>query len=176
MPDDSASALAHLLARVGSLDASFARHGERLAPHTIRVAPPGSHLLIQDGHLVLSEGARENGTRPAIDPLFRSAARHARQRAISVVLSGTLDDGAAGSAAVAHAGGVTIAQDPGEADFPDMPRNAIASGGVRFVLPSSEIAAKIAEVLARADRIRAVLRGISITDENAVDDETRRSA
>jgi two-component system chemotaxis response regulator CheB len=147
MPDDSASALARLFAQVGSLDASFARHGEPLAPRTIRVAPPGSHLLVQDGHLVLSEGARENRTRPAIDPLFRSAAGDAGPRVVSVVLSGTLDDGAAGSAAVARAGGVAIVQDPADAEFPDMPRNAIATGDVGFVLPASAIAAKIGEMV-----------------------------
>jgi two-component system chemotaxis response regulator CheB len=155
MPDDSASALAHLLARVGSLDASFARHGERLAAGTIRVAAPGSHLLIQEGHLVLSGGARENGTRPAIDPLFRSAASHAGPRVVSIVLSGTLDDGAAGSAAVARAGGVAIAQDPADAEFSDMPRNAVATGAVEFILPASDIAAKIVDVLVDFSRARS---------------------
>lgn len=143
MPDDSPSALARLLAHAGPLDAEFADDSQPLHPGRVVVAPPGNHLLVHDGNLELSQGARENGLRPAIDPLFRSAARAAGPDVVSVLLSGTLDDGAAGTAIVRAAGGVTIVQDPAEADFPDMPRNAIATGEVAAVLPVAAIAAAI---------------------------------
>jgi two-component system, chemotaxis family, protein-glutamate methylesterase/glutaminase len=130
MPDDSPSALARVLARAGAMDATFADDGLPLEAGRIAVAPPGNHLLVHDGSLVLSQGARENGTRPAIDPLFRSAARALGADVVSVLLSGTLDDGSAGTAAIRAAGGTTIVQDPAEADFPDMPRHAIETGSV----------------------------------------------
>ena len=143
MPDDSPSALARLLARAGPLDAEFADDHLPLRPGRVAVAPPGNHLLVHDGTLALSQGARENGVRPAIDPLFRSAARAAGPNVVSVLLSGTLDDGAAGTAIVRAGGGVTIVQDPAEADFPDMPRNAIHTGEVAAVLPVAAIAPAI---------------------------------
>jgi two-component system, chemotaxis family, protein-glutamate methylesterase/glutaminase len=143
LPDDSASALARVLARAGTMDASFADDGHSLRAGHVVVAPPGNHLLVHDGHLVLSQGARENGTRPAIDPLFRSAARVAGPDVVSILLSGTLDDGSAGTAAVRDAGGFTIVQDPSDADFPDMPRHAIETGQVMAALPAPAIAAAV---------------------------------
>jgi len=155
LPDDSASALARVLARAGSMDASFADHGVPLQPGHVAVAPPGHHLLVHDGHLMLSQGARENGTRPAIDPLFRSAARVAGPNVVSVLLSGTLDDGSAGTAAVGAAGGFTIVQDPSDADFPDMPRHAIETGHVMAALPVSAIAPAIEAALEEIVRRQA---------------------
>jgi two-component system chemotaxis response regulator CheB len=139
MPHDSPSALARVLARAGSLDAVFADDGQPLEAGRIAVAPPGNHLLVHDGTLVLSQGARENGTRPAIDPLFRSAARALGADVVSVLLSGTLDDGSAGTAAIRASGGTTIVQDPSEADFPDMPRHAIETGAVVAALSVADI-------------------------------------
>jgi two-component system chemotaxis response regulator CheB len=143
MPDDSPSALARVLARAGSLDATFADDGLPLRAGRIAVAPPGNHLLVHDGSLVLSRGARENGTRPAIDPLFRSAARALGADVVSVLLSGTLDDGSAGTAAIRAAGGTTIVQDPSEAEFPDMPRHALETGTVVAALSVPDIAGAI---------------------------------
>ena len=149
MPESSSSELASLLGRGGRLRSRFAGDGTRLDPGTVSVAPPGSHLLVEDGRLRLSLGARENGSRPAIDPLFRTAAHAHGPRVVSVLLSGTLDDGAAGTVAVRRAGGITIAQDPAEAAFGDMPRNAIATGGVSEVLPTATIASRIEELVGR---------------------------
>jgi two-component system chemotaxis response regulator CheB len=149
LPDDSPSELAAILARSGRLRAAFADDGDPLQPATIAVASPGSHLLVQDGHLRLSPGARENRARPAIDPLLRTAAGARGPWVISVILSGTLDDGSAGTMAVRRAGGVTIAQDPADATFPDMPANAIATGAVLEVLAATAIAPRIAELVER---------------------------
>jgi len=154
MPDDSPSGLPTLLARGGRVRARFADDGEALSAGTVAVAPPGNHLMVEDGRLRLSGGAHENGSRPAIDPLFRTAAKAHGPRVVSVVLSGTLDDGAAGTVAVRRAGGTTIAEDPDEASFGDMPRNTIATGAVAEVLPASaigpRIGALVAEILATA--------------------------
>ena len=144
---DSRSALPTLLRRSGVLPAGFPLSGAPVATGTILVAPPGRHLLIHDGHVTLSRGARVNGSRPAIDPLFRSAAAARGPRVVSVVLSGTLDDGAAGTVVVRRTGGMTIAQDPTDADFPDMPENAIATGSVAHVVPARDIGRLVAALV-----------------------------
>jgi two-component system chemotaxis response regulator CheB len=150
LPEDAPSALPALLARTGPLAASFAQDGDRLAAGRILVAPPGFHLLVSDDRVRLSRSARENGSRPAIDPLFRTAARFFGPHVTSVVLSGTLDDGAAGTAFVRARGGTTIAQEPGDALFADMPRNAIVTGVVDHVLPAAGIPALLEQLADRA--------------------------
>ena len=124
--------------------------GEVLRAGMVRVAVPDRHLAIRDGRLSVFFGPPEHRLRPAIDPLFRTAARSHGQRVTSVVLSGTLDDGAAGSASVRLRGGVTIAQDPAEAMFGDMPANAIATGQIAHVASVRDIPAII---LDRLDRL-----------------------
>jgi two-component system chemotaxis response regulator CheB len=148
MPEDSPSGLASVLSSAGPLHATFAEDGAALTPGLIQVAPPGHHLLVHENHVALSRGARENGLRPAIDPLFRSAAAHHGAYVISILLSGTLDDGSAGTAAVCRAGGITIVQDPEDAQFPDMPRNAIATDAVRHILPARRIALLVEDLIA----------------------------
>src|SRR5437660_7499134 len=120
------SVLPKILSRAGPLRASHARDGEAIECGRIYVAPPDHHLLISDGRLRLARGPRENHNRPAIDPLFRSAADAFGARVIGVVLSGSLGDGTAGLQAVKTAGGVAAVQDPSEAAFPDMPASALA--------------------------------------------------
>jgi PAS domain S-box-containing protein len=114
-----------------------------LEPNRIYVAPPDHHLIVADGTLRVVRGPHENGHRPAIDPLFRSAALPYREGAIGVVLSGALDDGAAGSAAISHLGGSVLVQDPSDAAFPDMPRNAIVADRPHAVLPLEELGAAV---------------------------------
>jgi two-component system chemotaxis response regulator CheB len=125
LPSHSRSALDELLNRAGPLGASFASDGEVLRKNRIYIAPPGYHLIARGERLVLGSGPRENNARPAIDPMFRSAALCCGSRAIAVVLTGTLGDGAAGLWAVKQAGGITVVQDPHEAAFPEMPRTAL---------------------------------------------------
>ena len=139
LPANANSMLPGILTRAGSLPATNPVNDERIEPGRIYVAPPDHHLLVRDGRVGLSRGPRENRHRPAVDPLFRSAARHYGPRVVSVVLSGTLDDGTAGSAAVRRRGGVTVVQDPDEALFPAMALNAMASGPIDHVLPVAGI-------------------------------------
>jgi two-component system chemotaxis response regulator CheB len=120
------SVLPQILARQGPLPATFARDREALRRGQIYVAPADHHMLVHDGHIELTQGPRENGHRPAIDPLFRSAARVGGARTIGVVLSGLLDDGASGLAFIKACGGTALVQDPDDALFPSMPKAAMA--------------------------------------------------
>ena len=120
------SRLPSILSRAGRLPVVHARDGEPLGEGRIYVAPPDRHLLVVDGTCAVVRGPRENNARPAVDPLFRSAAAAYGSRVVAVVLSGSLADGVAGAALVSSVGGTVIVQDPEEADFPGMPANAIA--------------------------------------------------
>jgi two-component system chemotaxis response regulator CheB len=133
------SKLPELLTQRGRMPAVHAREGQVPLPGTIYVAPPDHHLLLTPGAMHLNRGARENYARPAIDPLFRTAAIGWRERAIGVVLTGQLDDGTAGLAAIKACGGTAIVQDPDTAIESSMPASALANVAVDHCLPLQRI-------------------------------------
>jgi len=147
IPPSGSNALAAILNRAGPLEARRAGHGEPLVHGTVRVAPPDHHLLVMEDRLALSLGPRENGHRPAVDVLFRSAARAVGARCIGVVLSGALDDGSAGLVSVCARGGVAVVQDPEDALQPGMPTSAIESAAPEHVVPVAEIAGLLARLV-----------------------------
>lgn len=149
MPAGAPSVLARIIDRNGPLRAVTASDGAPLERGIIYVSIPNRHLLVQDHQIVLSEGPTENGHRPAINALFRSVALAYGQRAVGVLLSGVLDDGVLGSAAIRSRGGITIAQSPSDALFPAMPQNAIDAG----VIDNEVVAAEVGGLLKQlADR------------------------
>lgn len=141
------SMLPSILARHGSLRSCHARDGDAFERSVIYVAPPDHHLLVRSAVVSVERGPRENGHRPAIDPLFRSAGAAHDRRVIAVVLSGNLDDGAAGLRAVVDAGGAAIVQDPRGAAYPGMPARALAIVPEAEVVPVADIAARIVELV-----------------------------
>jgi len=147
----SPSALAGILQRSGPLKCRQAVDGEPLVSGEILVAPPDHHLVIEDDHAHLTVGPRENGHRPAVDALFRSAAAARDGRVIGVVLSGNRDDGAAGLASIKSRGGAAIVQDPDDALYSGMPANAIATVTADAVVPSQGIAEAIAKMVRSTD-------------------------
>ena len=126
---DSPGALSDILQRSGKLPAVTAADGMPLERGRIYVAPPDRHLLATERGIRVVFGARENRSRPAIDPLFRTAAVHFTSRVIGVVLTGLLGDGAAGLYAVARCGGTAVVQSPDDAAWPEMPRRALERVG-----------------------------------------------
>jgi two-component system, chemotaxis family, protein-glutamate methylesterase/glutaminase len=148
VPRDAPSSLPRILDRSGPLPARAAFDGEPLVPGRIYVAPPDRHLLVIGDRLRLSRGPSENGHRPAVDPLFRSAARAAGPRTIAVMLSGNRDDGAVGAEAVAAAGGVVVVQKPEDALNPSMPRAVMARVEPDHVTDAAGLGALLAELTA----------------------------
>jgi two-component system, chemotaxis family, protein-glutamate methylesterase/glutaminase len=136
---ESPGVLDAILTRAGVLPATNATDRERLRPRRVFVAPPDRHLVIEPGTMRVTRGPRENRFRPAIDPLFRSAAQVYGPGAIGVILTGSLDDGTDGLWAIKKLGGWAIVQDPLEAIFPAMPQSAIAHVDVDYVVPLAEI-------------------------------------
>jgi len=143
VPAAGGKVLPRILARSGHLPASAAADGETPLPGHVYVAPPDRHILLVGDKIRLSQGPRHNGHRPAADPLFISAALSGGPHTIAVVLSGTLDDGAAGAAAVERRGGVVAVQDPGESAYDGMPRAAMAATRGARVMRLAQLAAFI---------------------------------
>ncbi len=143
IPPLADSHLPEIITRSGHLPASHARDGETLQIGHIYIAPPDQHLLVRTGRIELSHGPRVNHSRPAIDTLFRSAARTYGPRVIGVLLSGALYDGTAGLVVIKDYGGLALVQDPDEAVVPSMPRSALSLVEVDAVLPSTQIGAEL---------------------------------
>ncbi len=142
-PASGISFLPHILTQLRTLPATHAQDGETIQPGHIYVTPPDYRLLIHPYTLKLSRGPKENGHRPSIDLMFRSAAQAFGYRVIGVVLSGMLYDGTYGLQAVKSQGGIVLVQDPAEAMFESMPENAIAHVDIDQVLPLTALAKQI---------------------------------
>jgi two-component system chemotaxis response regulator CheB len=145
------SHLTAILSKHSRLPVVQAENGARVERGRIYVAGPGAHLLLHDSHILLRRGPRENMARPAIDPLFRSAAISFGGRAIGVVLTGALNDGTSGLRAIKRCGGFAVVQDPQDAAFPEMPLSAIRHVDVDHVAPLAEMP----DLLGRLCRIPA---------------------
>ena len=146
LPPYPPSHLPEILSRAGQLPAIHPTKGEHILPGRIYTAPADHHLIVDDGRVTLSRGPQENGYRPSIDTLFRTAARTHGQKVVGVLLSGMLSDGVLGLEAIHSVQGVTIVQDPQEAMYPNMPRNALRGGRIDFTLPVKGIAEKLVEL------------------------------
>ncbi len=143
------SMLAAALGRASALPVAFAQHAEQLKPSRVYVAPPNVHLLLGDDYRQrLVQGPRENRVRPAVDPLLRSVAVAAGPRAIGVVLTGNLGDGAAGLAAIHRSGGISVVQSPQDSRATGMPDNAIAAvGEPHYIVPAAQIGPLLAKLV-----------------------------
>jgi two-component system chemotaxis response regulator CheB len=133
------SYLAEILQKSSSMLVMQAPEGAPIRHGVIYVTPPDRHLIVSEDHIHLSRGPKEGLQRPSINVAFRSAASAYGNRVIGVLLSGMLDDGAAGIWEIGKRDGVTIVQDPAEAPFPSMPLNALTDAVVHHTLPVPEI-------------------------------------
>lgn len=148
---DSLGILHSIFDRAGPLVADAVEHGARIAPGRVYVAPPDRHLLLEPGRMCLTRGPKENRFRPAVDPLFRSAAQTYGPRVVGIILSGGLDDGTAGLQTIKQLGGTAIVQDPAEAWAASMPQSAMQHVRVDHVLRAEEIAPLLVRLAADSD-------------------------
>ncbi|MFO7553245.1 MAG: chemotaxis protein CheB [Haliea sp.] len=147
--DTTGEALVKVLNESSSLACAHAQDQQVFKSGNIYLAPSDQHMLIVKGKILVTKGARENRSRPAIDPLFRSAAVAYGNRVIGIILTGYLDDGTSGMMAIKRCGGVCIAQDPHDASYPDMPQSVISNVGADYCLPVAEMGALLSDLVSR---------------------------
>jgi two-component system, chemotaxis family, protein-glutamate methylesterase/glutaminase len=131
-----------------NINCKIATHDEQIQKGVVYLAPPDNHLILDRGKVILGKGAPENRWRPSINNLFRSAAANYNSRVIGIILTGLLDDGTSGMAAVKRSGGITIVQNPNEADYPDMPISVLENMDVDYVESLSRMGELLAEIIA----------------------------
>lgn len=148
MAPDIRGVLPQVLNRINTIYAAHGYNDESVKTNRIYVAPPDHHMLLQDGKIRITHGPKENRFRPAVDPLFRSAAYSYGNRVIGVILSGALDDGTAGLWTVKHYGGIAVVQDPLDAEVSSMPENAMREVKTDYCTGIS----KMAELLVRLSK------------------------
>lgn len=139
MSPDVSGILPQVINRQKTLLATNAIDQEPIVYNRIYVAPPDKHLLLEEGIVRVTRGPKENRFRPAVDPLFRSAAYIYGARVIGIILSGALDDGTSGLWTIKNRGGIAIVQEPSEAEVPSMPESALAAVEVDYRLSVAEI-------------------------------------
>ncbi|PSR53112.1 chemotaxis protein CheB [Adhaeribacter arboris] len=137
--DSSSQHLVKRMAKHTGLQVKIAEHDDIILPHTVYLAPADRHILLTKKRILVVKGPRENQFRPAIDPLFRSAAAYHGSRVIGVILTGMMNDGTVGMEAIKRSGGFTVVQDPHDAEHPDMPRSAIRNVSIDYVVPVREM-------------------------------------
>jgi two-component system chemotaxis response regulator CheB len=171
--------LAKILASAGPLPTSTAATGMQLVNGHLYVAPPDHHLLVEPGFLRLGGGPKENRFRPAIDPLFRSAAQVYGPGAVGLILTGSLDDGSAGLRTVKQLGGIAIVQDPRDALFPGMPTNALRHVAADHVAAVADLPRVLTAAVTHAlhPRTTVVPHGVHVEvaiakEDSSVDRET----
>lgn len=148
--DSTGDVLLDVLNKVGKLKCQHAENGMEIKSGHIYLAPSDHHLMIGEKKtLLITKGAQENRSRPAIDPLFRSAAVAFGSRTIGIILTGYLNDGTSGLASIKRCGGICIVQDPKDADYPDMPKNALSNVAIDYCVPLAEMGAVILKALSR---------------------------
>jgi two-component system chemotaxis response regulator CheB len=166
----SYSALPRILARHTKLPVDHPIDGEAIRPNRIYVAPPDRHMRLGEGAVRVANGPKENGHRPAVDTLFRTAAVTYGARVAGVVLSGTRDDGTAGLRAIHERGGVAVVQDPEEALFSGMPLSAVAGDHPDWIVSVSEMGELLAKLAQDGPMSR---EGRSLTMADELDAELR---
>ncbi len=147
--DTTGEAFLRALNESGSLPCAHPRDKQSFKSGHIYLAPSDQHMLVEKGKILVTKGARENRSRPAIDPLFRSAAVAYGNRVIGIILTGYLDDGTSGMMAIKRCGGVCIAQDPDDASYPDMPQSVISNVGADYCVPVAEMGALLSDLVSR---------------------------
>ena len=147
IPAESPSMLPTILSRSGALPAIHPEDGANIVPGMIYIAPADNHLQLEHGIIRIVHGPKENRHRPAIDPMFRSAALAYGPRVLGVILTGAMDDGTAGLLAVKRSGGIALVQDPHEALYSSMPASALAHVHVDYVLPVAAIGPQLVELV-----------------------------
>ena len=143
----SPSMLPTILSHAGLLPVQHPTDGTIFELSHVYVAPPDHHILLEQEHIRVVRGPKENRHRPAIDVLFRSAANSYGPRVIGIVLTGALDDGTAGLLAIKRLGGTAVVQDPEDALYPSMPRSALEHVKVDYVLPLADIASTVVKLV-----------------------------
>lgn len=154
----SPGVLEAILNRAGPLPAVYARDKEQIQVGKIYIAPTDRHMLLEPGMICLSRGPKENLFRPAIDPLFRSAAQAYGPRVIGIILTGALDDGTAGLWAIKKSGGTAVVQDPKEALFPSMPENALTYVSVDHCVSVAEMPALLMDLTTKPAERKGVIK------------------
>jgi two-component system chemotaxis response regulator CheB len=169
-PGSVTSALPSILTRAGVLPATHPDNEAPIQPGRIYVAPPDCHVFIEDGNIRLSHGPKENGHRPAIDPLFRSAAHHYGSRVVGILLSGNLSDGTAGLVGIKQRGGIAVVQDPETALYSGMPRSAIQRVPVDHVVPVKAMAGLLEQLTTEPAPLRKDVAMPSHNEDDTLDE------
>lgn len=146
----SAGELANILQRASRMPVKRVDESQEVRTAHVYVAPPDRHLFFQDGNLITFRGPRENCARPAINPLFRSAAAERGSRVIGVLLTGLLDDGVAGLDSIRQCGGLAVVQEPDDAEFPDMPRHALTAGVVDHTITLADMGGLLSNLVVQS--------------------------